>query len=155
VSGDEFNPQERTLLAALADVLIPAGNGMPSASQAGVAALWLDAVLAARPDLGRGLKDLLAKAHDRNAEDYVADLRANDPGTFDLLAQTAAGAYFMNPQVQQLIGYAGQGPRPIDPEPDYLDDGLLESVVRRGPIYRPTPPDRSCCVAFQRRPPTS
>jgi hypothetical protein len=88
------------------------------------------------------LQDLLSKAGDRNAKDVVADLCANDPAAFDILAQAAAGAYFMNPQVQQLIGYAGQGPRPIDPRPDYLDDDLLESVARRGPIYRPTPPDR-------------
>jgi hypothetical protein len=62
VSGDEFNPQERTLLAALADVLIPAGNGMPSASQAGVADLWLDAVLAARPDLGARIERLAGES---------------------------------------------------------------------------------------------
>jgi hypothetical protein len=143
VNGDAFNRQERELLAALADVLIPAGNDMPSASQAGVADVWLDAVLAARPDLAGGLKNLLAKAHNRNAQDFVANLRAHDPGAFDMLAQTAAGAYFMNPQVQQSIGYAGQGPRPIDPRPDYQDDGLLESVIRRGLIYRPTPGELS------------
>jgi hypothetical protein len=139
VKIDEFDSHERTLLAALADVLIPAGNGMPAASQAGVADSWLDAVLRARPDLARGLKDLLAKARDRNPAHAVADLRANDPAAFDVLAQIAAGAYFMNPQVQQLIGYGGQGPKPIDPQPDYLDDGLLDSVMSRGLIYRPTP----------------
>jgi hypothetical protein len=45
----------------------------------------------------------------------------------------------MNPAVQELIGYSNQTPRSIDPHPDYLDDGLLDSVIRRGPIYRPTP----------------
>ena len=143
MNGDEFNRQERELLAALADVLIPAGRGMPSASQAGVADCWLDLVLAARPDLASELKSLLTKAQHRNADDFVANLSAHDPGAFDLLAQTAAGAYFMNPHVQQCIGYAGQGPQPIDPRPDYQDDGLLESVIRRGPIYRPTPGDSS------------
>ena len=54
-------------------------------------------------------------------------------------AEVVPAAYFMNPHVQQLIGYAGQTPRPIDPHPDYLDDGLLDSVISRGPIYRPTP----------------
>jgi len=28
---------------------------------------------------------------------------------------------------------------PVDP-PDYERDGLLASVIERGPIYRPTPP---------------
>ena len=48
-------------------------------------------------------------------------------------------AYFMNPVIQQLIGYRGQVPQPIDPRVDYMEDGLLESVIRRGPLYRPTP----------------
>jgi hypothetical protein len=141
LSAHKFNQEERAQLAALSDVLIPGGDGMPSASQAGVADAWLDAVLVARPDLVAGLKDLLAKSRDRVAADMVADLRANDPAAFDVLAQTAAGAYFTNPHVQQRVGYAGQEPRSIDPHPDYQDDGLLDCVVGRGPIYRPTPPD--------------
>jgi hypothetical protein len=34
-----------------------------------------------------------------------------------------------------------QTPQPIPTEPDYMEDGLLESVIGRGPIYRPTPVD--------------
>jgi hypothetical protein len=140
VIANKFDREHRALLAALADVLIPAGNGMPSASQAGVADSWLDAVLAARPDIAAGLKELLTKAYRREPAEFVAHLRANDPPAFDLLAQAVTGAYFMNPQVQELIGYTGQDARPIDPRADYLDDELLDSVIRRGPIYRPTPP---------------
>jgi len=134
-----FDSGERELLAGLADVLIPAGDGMPSASGADVAGRWLDAVLAARPDLADGLRELLAKSGHRDPADVVADLRANDPTAFDVLATVVSGAYFMNPEVLEAIGYAGQGPQPIDPRPDYMEDGLLESVIRRGPIYRPTP----------------
>ena len=49
----------RELLGALADELIPAGSGMPSASGAGVAGEYLDAVLAARPDLAAPLERAL------------------------------------------------------------------------------------------------
>jgi hypothetical protein len=104
-----------------------------------VAGQWLDKVLAARPDLVDGLRGVLHKAQGRKPAEFVADLRANDAAAFGVLAEVVPGAYFMNPQVQQAIGYVGQTPRPIDPHPDYLDDGLLESVIRRGPIYRPTP----------------
>jgi hypothetical protein len=58
-----------------------------------------------------------------------------------VFGEVVAGAYFMNPQVRQAIGYHGQTPLPIPPDADYLADGLLESVIRRGPIYRPTPGD--------------
>jgi hypothetical protein len=43
--------------------------------------------------------------------------------------------------VRKAINYHGQTPQPIPTEPDYLEDGLLESVIGRGPIYRPTPVD--------------
>lgn len=134
-----FNQESRDLFAALADVLIPAGNGMPSASQADVAGHWLDEVLSARPDLADGLADVLGKARGRKPAEVIAELQANDEAAFGVLAEIVPGAYFMNPDVRQAIGYAGQGALPIDPRPDYMEDGLLESVIRRGCIYRPTP----------------
>jgi hypothetical protein len=134
-----FSADDRAWLARLADVLIPIGEGALSASQAEVGGRGLDLVLAARPDLENSLAELISKTRRREAEAAVAELRTNDAAAFGLLAEFAAAAYFMNPDVQRTIGYAGQTPLPIDPHPDYLDDGLLEEVVRRGPIYRPTP----------------
>jgi hypothetical protein len=130
---------ERARLAALADVLIPAGDGFPAASQAGVAAEGIDQVLAVRPDLEEPLRTLLAAA-ERPAAEAVAGLKAARPDLFGALAEAVPGAYFLNPEVRRRLGYGGQSPRPIDPRPDYLDDGLLQSVIDRGPIYRPTPP---------------
>ena len=132
-----FSQSDRELLAALADVLIPAGDGHPSASAADVAGAGLDQVLATCPEATAGLRDVLAKTEGRTAAEAVAYLRAHDAAAFGVLAEFAAGAYFMNPLVREAIGYGGQTARAIDPSPDYLD--LLESVVRRGPIYRPTP----------------
>ena len=138
-----FDSNERALLGGLADVLIPAGEGFPSASEAGVASDGLDQVLSFRPDLTAGLKKLLAQASGRPAAEVVADLQVKDPAGFGLLAELVPGAYFLNPQVRKRLDYHGQGPRPIDPRPDYLDDGLLQSVIDRGPIYRPTPATRT------------
>jgi hypothetical protein len=134
-----IDKDDRNVLAALADVLIPAGKDMPSASQADAVGHWLDQVLVARPDLEEGLTDLLSTARDRDPRDFIADLQANDAPAYGVLTELVAGAYFMNPDVQRAIGYEGQGPRPIDPRPDFMEDGLLESVIHRGPIYRPTP----------------
>jgi hypothetical protein len=133
-----FNADQRAALAALADVLIPAGDGFPSASQAGVAAEGLDQVLSYQPGIAAGLMNVLKKSRDRPAAEAVADLQKNDPADFGVLAEFVAGAYFLNPLVRARLGYSGQGPHPIDPYPDYLDDGLLQSVLNRGPIYRPT-----------------
>jgi len=134
-----FDTDERAVLAALADILIPASEGFPSASEAGVAAGGLNQVLSFRPDFASGLKSLLTTSRGRPPAEVVAELQKNDPAGFGLLAEIVPGAYFLNPQVRARLGYDGQGPRPIVPHPDYLDRGLLQSVIDRGPIYRRTP----------------
>ena len=134
-----FDADQRVLLAALADVLIPAGDGFPSASQAGIAAEGLDQVISFQPGIAAGLMNVLEKSRARLAAEVVAELQKNDPAAFGVLAEVVAGAYFLNPLVRARLGYAGQGPHPIDPHRDYLDDGLLQSVLSRGPVYRPTP----------------
>ena len=134
-----FDPAQRAVLAGLADVLIPAGDGMPSASAAAVAAEGLNQVLAAVPGLEASLADVLARAKGREAAEVVASLARTDPAAFGILTEVVTAAYFMNPAVREAVGYTGQGPSPIDPRVDYMEDGLLESVIRRGPIYRPTP----------------
>jgi len=133
-----FDAYERAILAGLADVLIPAGDGRMPASQAGVSGEWLDQVLAVRPDLADGLKRILQLARGRPPEEVVAELQANDSAGFGSLAEVVAGAYFMNPKVRAILGYEGQTARPIDPYPDYLEGGLLQSVIDRGPIFRPS-----------------
>jgi len=136
-----FDASERSILAGLADVLIPAGSGFPSASEAGVASAGLDQILEVRPDLAAGLKKILAQAQGRNPVEFVADLQTKDTASFGVLAELVPGAYFLNPRVRSAFGYDGQSARPIDPRPDFLDDGLLQSVIDRGPIFRPTRPE--------------
>jgi hypothetical protein len=134
-----FDAEQRAALAALADVLIPAGEGFPSASQAGVAAEGLDHVISFQPGIAAGLMNVLEKSTARPPAEAVADLQKMEPVAFGVLAEFVAGAYFLNPKVRALLGYTGQGPQPIDPHADYLDEGLLQSVQSRGPVYRPTP----------------
>jgi hypothetical protein len=137
----QFDGVQRATLAALADVVIPAGEGMPSASQADVAGQWLDAALAALPEVSAPLLALVDEASSEDPAAAIARLKANNPLGFDLLCSVVAGAYFLNPEVRRAIGYPGQERVPIVPEnpPDYEQDGLLASVIARGPVYRPTP----------------
>jgi hypothetical protein len=134
-----FDPAQRAVLAGLADVLIPAGDGMPSASAADVAGEGLNQVLAAVPSLGLSLADVLAGAKGREPAEVVARLARTDPAAHGILTEVVTAAYFMNPDVCKAVGYTGQGPSSLDPRVDYMEDGLLESVIKRGPIYRPTP----------------
>ena len=134
-----FDATERAALAVLADVLIPAGDGFPSASEAGVAGDGLDQVLLVRPDLAAGLKQLLAAARGLSAAEFVAQLQNHNSADFRLLAELVPGAYLLNPEVRAKLGYHGQNPRPIESRADYLDEGLLQAVIDRGSVYRPTP----------------
>ena len=133
---------QRAQLGAIADQLIPAGGGMPSASEAGVSGQYLDEVLTSLPDLADALDTTLAAVDGLDPAEAIAVLR-EDPAGWGVLTAVVPGAYFMNPAIRAAIGYPGLERRPIDPdaEPDYLADGLLDSVVSRGPVYRPTPTD--------------
>jgi hypothetical protein len=132
---------DRERLAELADELIPGESGMPSASAAGAAGVWLDAVLAARPDFAVPLGGLAASTAGMPAAEAIAALPERDPAGWSALTAAVVAAYYMNPEVCARIGYAGQRAIPLEPDapPDYLQDGLLESVQGRPPVYRPTP----------------
>jgi hypothetical protein len=137
----KFDPDRRAVLAAVADVLIPKGDGMPSASEAGVAGRWLDEVLSLRPDFGPPLAIVVDGMKGVDPAAAVARVRAEDPAGFGVLAEVVAGGYFLNPEVRKAIGYPGQQSVPIQVEdpPDYEQDGLIASVISRGRVYRPTP----------------
>ena len=137
-----LSDSQRAQLGAIADQLIPAGGGMPSASEAGVSGQYLDEVLTSLPDLRDALDTVLASVDGLAPEEAIVVLR-QDPAGWGVLTAVVPAAYFMNPAIRAAIGYPGLERRPIDPsaEPDYLADGLLDSVVARGPVYRPTPTD--------------
>ena len=137
-----LSDSQRARLGAIADELIPAGGGLPSASEAGVSGQYLDEVLTSLPDLRDALDTTLTAVDGLEPAEAIAVLR-QDPAGWGVLTAVVPAAYFMNPAIRAAIGYPGLERRPIDPsaEPDYLADGLLDSVVARGPVYRPTPTD--------------
>lgn len=140
-TATEFDTENRATLAALADVLVPEAEGMPAASQVDVHGKWVDRVLRVRPDLAAELARVLGAARGRDPVAEVARLQQEDTEGFAVLALAVTGAYYLHPRVRKLIGYPGQKKNP--PYPDeadyYLRDGLVDPVIARGPIYRPTP----------------
>lgn len=128
----------RSWLRAVADELIPAGDGMPAAGEVGVAETQLDLVLAARPDLLRHLLRGYARTSELDGAAAFAALDELDPEARDALAQIVAGGYYAHPKVRELLGYTGQQPIPVRPPdfPEYVAEGLLDRVIARGPVYR-------------------
>ena len=111
-SDQRLTSEQRTTFWALANVLIPATDTMPAASDAGSAEKWLDRALAARPDLVAPLAAVLDAAVGKDPEAEARRLHAGDPDAFSALAQIASGSYFMNLKIRKRIGYPGQGKRP-------------------------------------------
>ncbi len=126
---------QRTTLAGLADVLIPAADGQLSASEADPNGKWLARALAARPDLGEALARVLDEAAGRDPAAEARRLHADDPEGFAALSKIVSGSYFMNLKVRKRIRFPGQGKRPpFSDEADYdLRDGLLDPVLAHDP----------------------
>ena len=138
VAQARISQGERTVFARLADFLIPAHGEMPGATAVGAHQARLDEVLSARPDLLDDLKRALAKAGDRAVDVAANELHRDDPEAFNALILAATGAYYMSPEVWRRLGYPGQEKVTYDPHatPEYLTNGMLERVIRRGPVYR-------------------
>ncbi len=130
----------RTFLA-LADALIPEAEGMPAASQVGVGGDILDRILALRPDLREAFVRGLRAAAGKPAAEAAEALNRDDPAALGAVGLVASAGYYMSPQVRALIGYPGQESRPADPDspPEYVTNGMLQQVINRGPIFKPTP----------------
>jgi hypothetical protein len=128
----------RQWLAGVADLLIPAAGDMPAASEMDVAGRQLDVVLGARPDLTRHLLRGWQAAAESDAEESVRLLQELDAEAYDAVRMVVAGGYYIHPRVRRLLRYDGQEPRTVrvDQVPEYLEEGLLERVMERGPIYR-------------------
>ena len=138
---NHLNDAQRQRLAALADVLMPAGAGLPAASEVDVHLNWIDLALDAVPMMVPAVH--LALETPGEPEEAIEWLRQQQPDIFMAFTFVVSGAYFMHPRVRLELGYQGlavEPSPPLDGEADYyLEDGLLEPVLARGPIYRKVP----------------
>lgn len=139
--AQQISDSDRALFAKLADYLIPAYGKMPSASAVEVQGDLLDKVLDARPDLLEGFKRGLAACGSGETGPQLNALMKEDGEAFHAVSLAASGAYYMADEVRKQLGYPGQEGGAYDPHetPEYLTNGMVERVVRRGSLYRPTP----------------
>jgi hypothetical protein len=127
-----FDDAIRSRLARIAQVLIPAGDTMPSATEVGVAHALLDRVVAAVPSLAGALTSALdSDVAEEDVSSWLEGLAARDPAAHSSLLLAVAGAYYLDPKVRRRLGYEGQVPQPVLASvfPEYVEEGLLDPVL--------------------------
>jgi len=123
--------------AAVADHLIPAAHGMPSAAEV-VGDDRLRFVLTARPDLIQPLAAALRPELGEDVATRLAALARDEPANLAGLQLVIVGGYYTDKRVRELIGYPGQEAIEVKSwlVPEYIDEGLIDAVIARGPVWR-------------------
>ncbi|MEU5849170.1 gluconate 2-dehydrogenase subunit 3 family protein [Saccharopolyspora shandongensis] len=127
-----LDSEQRRTFAALADVLIPASEPMPSATAAGVPEALIDQVLGYRPDLAETFAGAVASCAGQGPEAALDELAARRPDQFQALTLLTAGAYFLSPQVKTALAYDSP-PRAAHDDTDAYVDMLVDVVERDFP----------------------
>jgi hypothetical protein len=139
---------ERATFGAIADHLIPAAHGMPSAAEV-VTEHRQRFVFTARPDLVEPVRRALAAGAGDDPAVRLAALAEDDPAALAALQLAIVAGYYTDKRVRELIGYPGQEALTIRTWelPAYLEEGLIDAVLARGPTWRDPATGRRAVVA--------
>jgi hypothetical protein len=127
----------RETFARIADFLIPEAHGMPSAGSV-ITEGRLGFVLTARPDLAEPLETALRPGLPDDPGERLAELEREAPGAHEALLLIVVGAYYTDKDVRARIGYPGQLAKQLYSwkVPDYVEEGLIDQVIARGPVWK-------------------
>jgi Gluconate 2-dehydrogenase subunit 3 len=144
---------QRALLTAFADDIIPATDGMPSASDMGAAA-YLERVAATDPAIAVSLRDSVTsidrRARAAHAETFVGlpaparialmeAMEKDEPDLFRAARDFVYESYYTNPLVWKRLGYDFIGAESVGPPLEPFEEALLERVRALPRLYRAIP----------------
>ena len=132
-----LDPVRRAVFREVASHLIPAAHGMPAAGDV-VDDRRLAFVLQARPDLVEALRVALRPELGDDPGTRLATLAAGEPESASALQLAVVAGYYTDTAVRAAIGYPGQVAKPVTAFdfPAYIEEGLIDPVLERGPIWR-------------------
>lgn len=141
---------ERDLLSVAMDEIIPAGDGMPAASEVG-GVEYLEELARRDKQTAKELREslsalerfskerlkgsFLSLSHEQRVES-LSSLEKQDAGAFKTLREYVYEAYYLRPRVQTLIGYAGHPTNQSGPHLRPFDEAILAEVRRKPKYYR-------------------
>jgi hypothetical protein len=144
-------PQDtRHVLKTIMDLIIPASDGMPSASEAG-GLVYLENLMQrdknAATDITKGL-DVANAFSERSFKRPFSKLEKNDQiavlkemedtalGVFDALRAYVYESYYTQPTIWKLIDYELYPTNQMGPHLKPFDDSLLANVRKMSKLYR-------------------
>jgi len=132
-----LDPVRRAVFRNVASHLIPAAHGMPAAGDV-LDDRRLAFVLQARPDLLEPLRVALRPGPGDDPGARLAALTADEPESAAALQLAVVAGYYTDQAVRAAIGYPGQVAKPVTAfdYPAYIEEGLIDRVLERGPIWR-------------------
>jgi hypothetical protein len=142
-----LSPDQRVLLDAVLDRLLPANGPVPPAGALGCAAA-IDATLGRDPALRRLFLDGLTEIEVRGLADSadpdttLREVEAASPTFFAALVNHAYRAYYTHPRVlqglEETTGYPARPPQPLGHAMPPWDPDLLVKQRERPPFWRRT-----------------
>jgi hypothetical protein len=141
-----FTDDQRTLLTAVLNRIVPANENLPSAGDLGISE-FIESAIHADPTLRRlfteGLTqiNIVASQHgnefpelsDSAKDEVLKEVESNNALYFSTLVRQCYNGYYTNDTVLSIVGY-----KPISPE-DYvykpIDESLLAPQRERAPFW--------------------
>jgi len=145
-----FSTDQRFLLTAVINRIIPPNENMPGAGDLGIGA-YIENVAAANSVLTRLFNDGLAEISvaagqrstevfnglsDQSKDELLRVVETAHPAFFDQLVLQTYNGYYTNPEVFKAIGYELPDPPKPGDQPELLDVSLLDQQHRREPFWK-------------------
>ena len=145
-----FSSDQRSLLTAVINRIIPSKDQMPGAGDLGIGA-FIEGVVAENSGLTRmfneGLAEIAVAAGPNPTEAFeslsavskdelLRTVETALPAFFDQLVLQTYNGYYTNPEVFKAIGYQLPDPPVPGAQPALLDESLLDQQRNREPFWK-------------------
>lgn len=145
-ASNAFNEGERGILHAAMDEIIPAGDGMPAASEVGGVA-YLERVAAGDAEVANDIRTALAALWKCSEQPFdqldhdarvaaLKKLESQEPIQLAHLRDYVYESYYTQPRVWKLIGYEFYPTDHPGPHMEPFDESILEGVRKMPKLYR-------------------
>ncbi len=149
-SGKVFTNEQRELLSAILDRIIPPQGELPGAGALGVAD-FVEGVVGDQPVLRRlfltGLAEIEIYAsqnmggefsllNDAKKDSALAGTESGNPSFFGELVRQTYNGYYTNLTIFRLLGYSHESTMKPGEPLELLDPALLDRQRQRPPIWR-------------------